>query len=169
MDLMYSKTIVEILKYSDSGCWIHFFQNSNYLAKVCWTWVVGMDGIQSWLHEVLGNLHVNMPTLEWPMETSKLQTSLVWNSKAKLDNITEFGQNFHLVVIDSVHNIAMMHTAWHSILFRTCPPLDFSVSFTGEFSPNFDLKNMIFSYSKDFAWEKWLKFARFRILKIPNR
>ncbi len=29
-----------------------------------------------------------------------------------------------------------------------------SVSFTGEFSPNFDLKNMISTYTKDFWWKK---------------
>jgi hypothetical protein len=46
-----------------------------------------------------------------PMETSRLQTSLIWNSKEKLDSISKFGQKFHLVVIDSIHNIAMMHTA----------------------------------------------------------
>jgi hypothetical protein len=38
-----------------------------------------------------------------------------------------------------------------------------SVCFTDEFSPNFDLKNMISTYTKEFSWEKWLQFARFRI------
>jgi hypothetical protein len=33
---------------------------------------------------------------------------------------------------------------------RTPPP---TVSATGEFSPNFDLKNMISTYTKDFSWE----------------
>ncbi len=28
-------------------------------------------------------------------------------------------------------------------------------SFTGEFSPNFDLKNMISTYPQDFAWKKY--------------
>jgi hypothetical protein len=36
-----------------------------------------------------------------------------------------------------------------------------SVSCTGEFSPNFDPKNMISTYSKDFLWKKWPKFTRF--------
>ncbi len=36
-----------------------------------------------------------------------------------------------------------------------------SVSCRVEFSPNFDLKNMISTYSKNFLWKKWPKFARF--------
>jgi hypothetical protein len=28
------------------------------------------------------------------------------------------------------------------------------ISFTGEFSPNFDLKNMISTYTNDFSWKK---------------
>jgi hypothetical protein len=36
---------------------------------------------------------------------------------------------------------------------RTHPPT-FSVYFTGEFSPNLDLKNMISTYTKDFFMEK---------------
>ncbi len=41
-----------------------------------------------------------------------------------------------------------------------------SVSLTYEFWPNFDLKNMISTYTKDFPWEKkWLKFAGFLIFK----
>jgi hypothetical protein len=36
------------------------------------------------------------------------------------------------------------------------------VSFINEFSPNFDLKNMISTNTKDFSWEKKIpKFARF--------
>jgi hypothetical protein len=34
------------------------------------------------------------------------------------------------------------------IMFRT------SVSFNGKFLPNFELKNMISTYTKDFSWEK---------------
>jgi hypothetical protein len=33
--------------------------------------------------------------------------------------------------------------------------------FFGEISPNFDLKNMILSYTNEFPWKKWPKFARF--------
>jgi hypothetical protein len=33
---------------------------------------------------------------------------------------------------------------------------------------NYALKNMISTHTKHFSWEKWPKFARFRILKIPN-
>jgi hypothetical protein len=29
-----------------------------------------------------------------------------------------------------------------------------SISFIGEFLPNFDLKNMISTYTKDFSWKK---------------
>ncbi len=42
-----------------------------------------------------------------------------------------------------------------------------SVSFTGEFSPNFDLKKIWFRpiQQKDFSWKnKWPKFARFWII-----
>jgi hypothetical protein len=42
----------------------------------------------------------------------------------------------------------------------------YSVFFTGELLPNFDLKNMISIYTKDFSWEKWLKFKRSRIKKF---
>jgi len=38
--------------------------------------------------------------------------------------------------------------------------------FTGKLLPNFDLKNMISIYTKDFAWEKWPKFRRFGIKKF---
>ncbi len=44
--------------------------------------------------------------------------------------------------------------------------LQASVPFTGEFLPNFDLKNMISTYTKDLLWEKWPKFARFQIKKL---
>jgi hypothetical protein len=44
-----------------------------------------------------------------------------------------------------------------------------SVSFAGEISSNFDLKNMISNLAKDFSGKKWPKFARYWILKIPNR
>jgi len=36
-----------------------------------------------------------------------------------------------------------------------------NVSFTGDFSPNPYLKNMISTYTKDFPWKKWPKFIRF--------
>ncbi len=40
--------------------------------------------------------------------------------------------------------------------------MEHSVSLTGEFSPNFDLKNMISTYTKDFSWKKKRpKFADF--------
>jgi len=32
----------------------------------------------------------------------------------------------------------------------------------GKISPNFDLKNMISTYTMDFPWEKWPKFERFQ-------
>jgi hypothetical protein len=44
--------------------------------------------------------------------------------------------------------------------------LQASVSFTGEFWPNFELRNMISTYTKDLLWEKWPKFARFQIKKL---
>jgi len=42
--------------------------------------------------------------------------------------------------------------------------------FWGEISSNFDFKNMISTYSKDFPWKKWPKFARFQFFfsKFPN-
>jgi hypothetical protein len=36
----------------------------------------------------------------------------------------------------------------------------------GKFLPNFDLKNMISTYTMDFPWEKWPKFERFQKKKI---
>jgi hypothetical protein len=33
---------------------------------------------------------------------------------------------------------------------------------TGELSPDFDLKNIILTYTKHFSWKKWPKFTRFR-------
>ncbi len=43
--------------------------------------------------------------------------------------------------------------------------LQAGVSFTGEILSNFDLKNMISTYTKDLLLEKWPKFATFQILK----
>jgi hypothetical protein len=42
-----------------------------------------------------------------------------------------------------------------------------SVSFTGEsYSPNFDMKYMMPKYIRDFSWEKWPKFVKFRITSV---
>jgi hypothetical protein len=38
------------------------------------------------------------------------------------------------------------------------------VYFAREFSPKFDLKNVILTYAKDFSWKKWLKFTRFNLI-----
>jgi hypothetical protein len=45
------------------------------------------------------------------------------------------------------------------------------VSFIGEFSPNFDLKNMISTYRKDFSLvKKWSKNSPvYKFKTIPNR
>jgi hypothetical protein len=43
--------------------------------------------------------------------------------------------------------------------------------FTGKLSPDFDLKNIILTYTTDFSWKKWPKFARFRkyfFFQIPQ-
>jgi hypothetical protein len=40
--------------------------------------------------------------------------------------------------------------------------------FGGEISQNFDLKNMISTYSKDFPWKKKAKFARFLNKKVSR-
>jgi hypothetical protein len=51
-------------------------------------------------------------------------------------------------------------------------PFCSSVSITGEFSPNFDLKIMISSYTKDFSWEKNgptlpdFEFKKFQIARV---
>jgi hypothetical protein len=37
----------------------------------------------------------------------------------------------------------------------------FNDYFTGEFLPDFDLKNMISTNTKDFSWKKSPKFAKF--------
>jgi hypothetical protein len=102
LHLVYLKIIVEILKkirvrLPDSIS----FQKNNYLDNISCGYA-----IQSWLHEGLGELHVNIPTVVGPMETSRLQTSLVWNWKTKLGR-----QNFKLVLVDRVQNIAVMPTA----------------------------------------------------------
>jgi hypothetical protein len=34
----------------------------------------------------------------------------------------------------------------------------------GKFSPNFDIKNIILTYTEDFSWKKWPKFVKFEIL-----
>jgi hypothetical protein len=44
-----------------------------------------------------------------------------------------------------------------------------SVSFTGEFSPNFDLKNMISPYTKDFSWKKNPNSPDFKEYFFENR
>jgi len=44
-----------------------------------------------------------------------------------------------------------------------------SVSFTGEFLSNFDLKNMILTYIKDFSWEKNdTNLSDFSVLFFPS-
>jgi hypothetical protein len=43
-----------------------------------------------------------------------------------------------------------------------CPLTSQSLSplfFWGKISPNFNLKNMILTYTKDLPWRKWPKFA----------
>ncbi len=42
--------------------------------------------------------------------------------------------------------------------------------FIAKFPPNFDFKNMILTYAKDFSWKKSPKFVKFEILffKSPN-
>jgi len=59
-----------------------------------------------------------------------------------------------------------------SYLFQECSNLDFKnlcpsvFFFFGEILPNFDLKNMISTYTKDFPPKKWPKFIRFPIKKF---
>jgi len=102
LHVAYLKIIVEILKNSDLGCWTPFsFQKNNYLDNMRCRYA-----IQSWLHQSSRKLHVNVPTLVGPMETSRLHTSLVGNWKTKLGR-----QNFKLVLVDRVQNIALMPTA----------------------------------------------------------
>jgi len=77
------------------------FQKSNYLDNMSHPYA-----IQSWLHEGSVEVHLNIPTLVGPMETSRLQTRLLWNWKRKLGR-----QNFKLVLVDRVENVAVMPTA----------------------------------------------------------
>jgi hypothetical protein len=50
----------------------------------------------------------------------------------------------------------------HSQALHACHTLPgSSVCLLGKLLPNFDLKNMILTYSKDFSWGKWPKFAIF--------
>jgi len=44
---------------------------------------------------------------------------------------------------------------------HTMSPFE-SVFFLGKILPNFDLKNRISAYTKDFSWKKLPKFASFR-------
>jgi hypothetical protein len=39
---------------------------------------------------------------------------------------------------------------------------------TSKFIPNFDLKNMISTYAKDFSWKKGPKFTIFLKKEVPN-
>jgi hypothetical protein len=43
-----------------------------------------------------------------------------------------------------------------------------SSSFTGEFSPNFHLKNMILTYTMDFSWKEKAQIRQILKKKIPN-
>jgi hypothetical protein len=40
--------------------------------------------------------------------------------------------------------------------------------FLGKFFTNFNLKNMISTYPKDFQWKKWPKFVRFQINRVSK-
>jgi hypothetical protein len=42
------------------------------------------------------------------------------------------------------------------------------LTFLGEVLPNFDLKNMISTYTKDFPYKKWPKFTRFWKKEFPD-
>jgi hypothetical protein len=52
------------------------------------------------------------------------------------------------------------------------PPKTFSVFFIGEFSPNFDLENMISTSASDFSWKEiaqiWQIWKRKKNLKSPK-
>jgi hypothetical protein len=56
------------------------------------------------------------------------------------------------------------------LILEICAELNKDVDqcgfFWGEILPNFDLRNMISTYAKDFPWKKWPKFARFPIKKF---
>ncbi len=43
-----------------------------------------------------------------------------------------------------------------------------SVSFTGEFAPNFHLKDMILTYTKDFSWKEKAQNRQISKKKMPN-
>jgi len=43
------------------------------------------------------------------------------------------------------------------------------IFFTGELSPDFDLKNIILTYTKDFSWKKMAQIRQIsKIKKIPK-
>jgi hypothetical protein len=69
-------------------------------------------------------------------------------------------------VIEEVCKVSLWKPFHPHTLVQSYPQS--SVSFTGEFSPKTCLKNMISIYRKGFSWEKWPKFARFRIF-FTNR
>jgi hypothetical protein len=87
LHLAYLKIIVEILKFSDLG-WCTPFPFKKTIILI--TWVVGIL-YNNGSMKVWENLMSTYPlTLVGPMETSWLQTSLVWNWKRKLGR-----QNFN--------------------------------------------------------------------------
>jgi hypothetical protein len=60
---------------------------------------------------------------------------------------------------------------WAGVNHQLCWHLQCFFKFWGEILLNFDLKNMILIYTKDFPWKNWPKFARFwkkKLSKSPD-
>jgi hypothetical protein len=61
------------------------------------------------------------------------------------------GWAFHFVECSRPRHIQASNGKWLFLLFLLVLA---SVSFTGEYLPNFDLENIISTYTKDFSWKK---------------
>ncbi len=62
---------------------------------------------------------------------------------------------------DPVNTIPRFRQQLFPVFLRASPVC----FFIGEFSQKFDLKNVISTNTKDFSWEKWSKFAKYRKVK----
>jgi hypothetical protein len=93
-----------------------------------------------------------------------------YSNPAGTQGYTSLGNSSLVVVVVVVLVLVVVHSG-ASTLVQAC-----SVSFTGEFSPNFDLKNLISTYTKDFSWgkkkkkktAKFTRFSRVFLIKSPD-
>ncbi len=66
------------------------------------------------------------------------------------------------LLLHDMRNCMGNHISIFPLALSICPLTSQSLSplfFWGKISPNFNLKNMILTYTKDLPWRKWPKFA----------